>query len=381
MRRFSSCVFKAMVAAKNRHQNSVAGICRATLTTIALVLSTLVGVIDAQSSNGLAGLPIRSAADVTFALLARSPSQQDYQTEQVRRFIDKYGQLVEMSEELTVQSNQAGSSRFRLQLIAAGSSDVSVPSVAPSQQWTRTYQSNAGLLHQHGSFRVHDPLAAAANYRIFDFGASTRAARNVRRVVVYPLSGDKAIWLLDIDTQTGLVLYSAEYDAAARLLSELEVMKLEVGSSQVTQTPGWNWQPQLTITDLATQQEVTQRIRSGLPTMPAVASIIPEYVLSRTHVSENPLNQDQVLVFTYTDGIDEFFVSEAFGSQDPFAGTPVTLRNVGQHSHTIASYDDPGLRAYVFHEAGTTFQVVGRNSLRRLQGVARRVCQQAVVGS
>lgn len=72
MRRFSSCVFKAMVAAKNRHQNSVAGICRATLTTIALVLSTLVGVIDAQSSNGLVGLPIRSAADVTFALLARS---------------------------------------------------------------------------------------------------------------------------------------------------------------------------------------------------------------------------------------------------------------------------------------------------------------------
>src|SRR5262249_18271740 len=126
-------------------------------------------------------------------------------------------------------------------------------------------------------------------------------------------------------------------------------------------------------------QQAAASITGGSPTIPGVGQIMPEYALRDVHVAGNALNASQTLVFGYTDGIDEFFVSEAFGVSDPFAVSPMTPRGA-PHTHTIANYDNPGLRAYVFHENGATFEVIGRGSLHRLQDVAKRVCHQAVTG-
>jgi hypothetical protein len=351
--------------------------CLLALGTIAVALCAFVARAPAQE-NPAAGLPIRSGADVTFELLARAPYQRQFQTEQIRRFQDGAGAWVELRERLTVEGNGVEDSPFRLEFVPAPVSDTST---GPAQRdWQQTYAAHAGLLYRHGSFHVHDVNAARANYSIYDFGVARRLDRDVRRVVILPRQTDKAVWLLDVDVATGLLLYSAEFDISARLISELEVTQLRLGSASVTQVAGWNWTPRLTIVPLNSASAATARIRAGSPTVPAIGTIVPEYVLARAHVAENPLNQDQTLVYSYSDGVDEFFVSEAFGSQDPFAVNPVTLRNPGTHTHTIASYDDPGLRAYVFHENGVTFQVVGRGSLQRLQEVARQVCRQAVLG-
>jgi hypothetical protein len=57
------------------------------------------------------------------------------------------------------------------------------------------------------------------------------------------------------------------------------------------------------------------------------------------------------------------------------------MSGVGSQAHAIASYDDPALRAYVFHTGGVTFQIVGRNSLTRLKDLAYTLCRQAVSGN
>ena len=352
--------------------------CLVALGSLAVALCALVAGARAQENLGTC-LPIRSGADVTFELLARAPYQHQFQAQQVRRFQDGSGNWVDLRERLTVQGNGSEDAPFRLEFLPAPVSDAA--GSLHARDWQATYATHAGLLYKHGSFHVYDAAAARANYTIYDFGAARRLDRDVRRVVILPRQTDKAVWLLDVDVSTGLLLYSAEFDISARLISELEVTQIRIGSIPDTQVAGWNWTPRLTIVPVNAASPATARIRAGSPTLPAIASIVPEYVMARAHIAENPLNQDQTLVYSYTDGVDEFFVSEAFGGQDPFAVNPVTLRNPGSHSHTIASYDDPGLRAYVFHENGVTFQVVGRGSLRRLQDVARQVCRQAVLGS
>jgi hypothetical protein len=324
------------------------------------------------------GLPIQVATDVTFPLLARAPFQSSYQADQVRRFLDSSGNLVELQERLTVEGNGTESSPFRLDFVDVLGPKPKGPVATQGPKWEGIYADHAGLLFLHSGFRVHDPVLAQANYSIMDFGTARRAGRDVRRVVVYPGRPDKAIWVVDVDTQTGIPLYSAEFDPSARLLGEVEITGLNLGSASIPQTPNWNWSPRLTITNLTSPQQAAT-VLTGSPTIPGVGQIMPEYALHDLHVAANALNASQTVVFGYTDGIDEFFVTEAFGASDPFAPSPMTPRGA-PHTHTIASYDDPGLRAYVFHESGVTFEVIGRGSLRRLEDVAKRVCHQAVTG-
>jgi len=331
-----------------------------------------------QAPGPQGGLPIRTATDVTFPLLAGAPFQSIYQADQVRRFLDSSGNLVELQERLTVQGNGNESSPFRLDFIDQLAPKAKSTVAAQAPKWNAIYADHAGLMFLHSGFRVHDPVLAQANYSILDFGTARRAGRDVRRVVVYPGRPDKAIWVLDVDTLTGIPLYSAEFDPAARLIGEVEITALSLGSAVVPRTANWSWSPHLTITNLTSPQQAAA-VLTGTPTIPGVAQIMPEYALRDVHVAGNQLNASQTLVFGYTDGIDEFFVSEAFGASDPFQVSPMTPRGA-PHTHTIASYDDPGLRAYVFHESGVTFEVVGRGSLRRLQDVAKRVCHQAVTG-
>jgi hypothetical protein len=233
---------------------------------------------------------------------------------------------------------------------------------------------------------VHDPVAAQSNYGIYDFGNAHRAGRQVRRVVVFPHRIDKGIWVLDVDTMTGTVLYSAEYDSRLQLINELETTGFSITGNAVS--PGrltvgskpWRWKPRLQVTRYPTFPAAAAALSGVSLVQPAIGSLMAEYAPSFVQVTEDPVNGDRTLVLGYTDGIDEFFVLQSHGVGDPFAGSPSMRVATGTSAHAIASYDDPALRVYFFHENGVTFQVAGRGSLLRLKDVAMRLCQQVVTG-
>src|SRR5262245_22580918 len=121
------------------------------------------------------GLPIRAATDVTFSLLASAPFQSSYRADQIRRFLDSSGNLVELQERLTVQGNGTESSPFRLDFVDQPGPKAKAPVAMQAPKWDALYTDHAGLLFLHSGFRVHDPVLAQANYSILDFGTARRA--------------------------------------------------------------------------------------------------------------------------------------------------------------------------------------------------------------
>jgi hypothetical protein len=331
---------------------------------------------------------VQSATDVTFQLLSIAPFQTSYQMQRVRRFLDGQGKVVQVREQLTLQGDSTVDSPFKLEFLDLAGPGSAVNSTGRTQ-WSEVYRNHAGLLHLHGGFGVHDPVAAAQNYRLFDFGQAQRIGRPVRRVVVFPNQADKGIWVVEVDTQTGIPIYTAEYDSQLRLINELETTLFSVFGSSLARNGApagakstWNWKPRMRVSRFASLPLAATMLTGMSPIQPAIASIVPEYSQDLVQVTEDPVNGDRTLVLGYTDGIDEFFVLQNQGGGNPFQNNP-SINVAGKGSaHAIASYDgdDPALRAYVFHENGITFRVVGRASLVRLKDVSFRLCQQAVTG-
>lgn len=332
----------------------------------------------AQSSD-----VIPDGALVTFSQLASAPFQTSHQADRVRRFLDGAGQLVQVREQVTLAANGRSDSPFKLDfvdLVGSGAPDATVRT-----KWNEIYRSNAGLLHMHGGFHVTDPVLAQQNYQIFDFGRAQRLGRDVRRVVVFPLRADKPIWLLDLDVVTGVTLYAAEFDSQLRLIGELETTALVVSSSMQldrrrSMVPVWSWRPKMIVSRVATIQDATALYGGAAPTQPAIGGVVGEYRQHLVQVTEDPVNGDKTLVLGYTDGVDEFFVLQSRGGGNPFASNVAIASATSASSHAIASCDDQAMRAYVFHESGTTYWVVGSGSLVRLKDVAFRLCQQSVTG-
>jgi hypothetical protein len=321
---------------------------------------------------------------VTFQTLAAAPFQSSYQKVRVRRFLDTAGNFVQLRENLTLQGDGTNDSAFKLDfvdVVGPGSGDSTSRS-----RWNEVYRTHGGLLHMHGGFRISDPVVAQQNYQIYDFGAAQRIGRAVRRVVVFPNLIDKGIWLLDLDVETGVALYTAEFDSRLRLINELETTSFQVTGSVVelgarTQKPAWSWRPKQIVERFPDLQSAQSNLGGMTTLQPAIGSIVAEYQQRTVQVTEDPVNGDRTLVLGYSDGVDEFFVLQSQGGGNPFLDNP-SIQNINATAaHAIASYDDPAMRAYVFHENGTTFWVVGRGSLERLKGVSFRLCQQAITGS
>src|SRR5262245_26057402 len=361
---------------------------------IALVLALATAGAQILPSRSVPQKRVQSANDVTFDLLAHAPFESSYVALRTRRFLGGNGGLVEVREQLTLEGDGTADSSFDLSFV-----DIPGGVIDPvaSARWDNTYRTNAGLLHKHGCFLVRDPVTAARNYGIHDFGFAQRAGREVRRVVVFPFRMDKGIWVIDIDTWTGTVLYSAEFDSSLRLLNELETtvftpIQAVKNIPSSTSTPGqalpvpsqtkWGWQPRMVVTRFPTIDDVAQVVPDAKLLSPKIEDIVTEYSQSLCQLTEDPVNGDRTLVLGYSDGVDEFCVLQTLGGQDPFRGLWANLRTAqsGPRTHSIASYDDPALRAYVFFENGTLFQVSGRGSLLRLKDVSLRLCQQAVHG-
>lgn len=351
------------------------------LAPLTLLTSLLPGqVVSTKGDAGFGSgqeLVVRSGRDVSFALLASQAQASTFQADQIRRFWDATGRLVAAREQLTVAGN--GTSRPLFQLAFAGLDAASSPSTDP-QKWTRLYQRYASLFHEHGGFRVHDAAQAAINYTLTPLGTAVRAGRDVERVVVFPRRVGKSIWLIEVDRAMGLVLYSAEYDSALRLLGELEVTALRTGAEVTGLQGNWHWSPLSRIERFASIAQAVATIDDSTALVsPQIRGLVPDYPLLGVHMSENPLNGSRSLVATYSDGIDAFFVIQLPGQPDPLQGAPSGFRQTGGATpHTISYFDDPTLRVYLFHHDSVDFRVSGRGTLNRLEGVARAIYRQAI---
>src|SRR5262245_12822554 len=265
---------------------------------LVLALATGVAALDAQGlpNRAIPQKRVRSASDVTFDLLARAPFESSYVALRTRRFLGGNGLagnggLVEVREQLTLAGDGTADSSFDLAFV-----DIPGGVIDPvaSARWDNTYRTNAGLLHKHGCFLVRDPIAAARNYGIYDFGLAQRAGREVRRVVVFPFRMDKGIWVVDIDTWTGTVLYSAEFDTGLRLLNELETtvftpIHAAVKTNPTTPpTPGvpvltapplknWGWQPRMVVTRYPTIDDAALVVPTAKLLDPKIQDLVTEY--------------------------------------------------------------------------------------------------------
>ena len=326
------------------------------------VVGTAVGQVQLPEGRGV----IQGPEDVTWQVLLESPYSCSYQAVQQRTMDDGQGGLVTLRESLTVEGKGGSDSPFRLSFEAV----VGQAPTAPVRQWSAVYDTHAGLVYRHGAFAVRDAKQARKNYRLISFGDATRAGRPAWRVIVFPRRLDKGIWVVDLDRQTGVPLYRAEYSVHGKLISELEVTTFALVNPGAALRN--SWKPSLEISNLNKLNQVASRL-SSVPVEPQVDGIMGEYEQHMMHMTEDPLNGDKSLVIGYTDGVDEFFILQEFGRINPI---PIVRSHDAGEAHTIASYNDPHMRVYVFHVAGVTYKVVGRSSLMRLQDVARDFCHQ-----
>ena len=311
---------------------------------------------------------INGHGDVTWQLLLEAPYVWSYRTVQQRTLDDGQGAMVTLRESLKVQGKGSADSPFRLDFEAV----VGQAPTASTNRWRAAYAAHAGLIHRHGAFAVRNIRQANKNYRLISFGDALRAGRSAWRVVIFPTRLDKGIWVVDLDRQTGVPLYRAEYSVNGKLISELEVTSFTLLATSISVANAWR--PRLEVSHLNKLNQVAGRL-SRQPRQPDIAGIMTDYDQHMMHMTEDPVNGDKALVLGYTDGVDEFFIVQEFGRIDPL---PIPRTSDDEDAHTIASYDDPHMRVYVFHLDGVTYKVVGRASLMRLQDVARQFCHQVV---
>ena len=334
------------------------------MAVMVLVLCGAGRQLSAQSPR-VKSLPASTTVLPTIQSMAAADHSQSRTVTQLRRFRDESGNVVAVRELLVVDTKAAAGPAHMLTFLGV---EGELPGSPVSQKWQQTYFRFASLFYQQSSFRVRDSSKALGNYTLHDFGSSVRAGRSARRMVVFPNSVDKSIWLLDVDTATSVVLYAAEFDSSMSVLSEVEALvfspaaSLAVGATVATRVPSFA----AAVGQLGTP--------GGLVDPVIVAAA--EYSLDRIEIRVDPWNGQQKLVMTYSDGIDQFMVGQKPGAMDPFAGLPAS--GPDGSGHTIARYRDPSMSVLIFWDAGVAFEVAGSGALQRLDDVAKRLYVQAL---
>lgn len=299
----------------------------------------------------------------TFSSIESADRSTDRTTVQVRRFRDAAGVVVAVRELLVVDAQPPQAQAHSLTFLSV---DGHLPGSPVSQKWQQTYAKLADLYFEQ-SFHVRNLSKAQANYTLHDIGPSVRAGRGARRTVVFPSQLDKSIWLLDVDTATGLVLYAVEFDVQLRVLSEVEVVTFSASASL----------PLVTVSSqAATFGAAAAQLGNPVGLVNPTTHAVAEYSLHRVEVRVDPWNGQQKLVLGYSDGIDQFFVTQKPGSLDPFAGLPgAGTLDAGS---TIARYRDQAMTALMFWDDGVAFEVTGSGALQRLDDLAKRIYAQAL---
>ncbi|MBZ0153497.1 MAG: hypothetical protein K8J09_18385 [Planctomycetes bacterium] len=289
---------------------------------------------------------------------------------QLRRFRDAQGSLVTVREQVAVDACGGDVPNFELAFLGV---EGELAGSAVTQKWQQTYSRFDKLFFLHSSFHVKDLGKAAVNYQLHDFGPIVRANRSARRFVVWPQQLDKSVWLVDVDMQTSVPLYCAEFDPHMRMLSEVEGLSFTPATPTVAVAAS-------SIVALADFSAATSYLGHPNGLVDPNVLLTSEYTLGQVEVRDDPLNGRQKLVMTYTDGIDEFMIVQTPNTPDAFAslqarsGKGAPSASLG---HTIARYRDPAMSVLIFWEDGVSFQVAGRGSLQRLDELARQLYLQA----
>lgn len=330
------------------------------------VLLLAAGAVVAQTATRTLA-KAQTLAVPTFSSLAQASVNQDYTATQLRRFRDESGNIVTVREQLAVDANGTLCPPYTLSFVAVEGEPAGSPL---SLEWQTAYQRYAPTFFQHSLFRVREKALAESNYTLHDFGAVTRAGRSARRMVVFPNTGGKAIWILDVDTQTSVPLYSAEFDNSLQMLSEVEMIAFAPTASLAA--PMTSTLSVTLVSDFSAAVALMGN-PSGLvePNLPTV----PDFSVDRYEVQADALNGQQKLVINYSDGIDQFVIVQAPGALDPFDGLP---SQTAGFTRTIARFRDPALSALVFWEGDVSFYLAGRGAMQRLDGVAKRLYLQAM---
>ncbi|MCB9884358.1 MAG: hypothetical protein H6838_02640 [Planctomycetes bacterium] len=316
--------------------------------------------------------PITSVA-LSLQSIYQAPLQQDHTMVQRRRFFSGQGLIATVREQLIVDANGTPSPNFELSYISV---EGQLPGSPADLQWAQTYATHAKSFYLDASFHIRDLAQAQQNYTLHSFAPVVRANRSATRVVIFPARLDKAIWVVDVDMQTSLPLYAAEFDRQFRLLSEVEVLSC-VLTAQLPPSPPSSSTVVSTVYN-SFSAALTQFESADALVEPDSLSV-GEYQLSSVSVREDLLNQRRSLQLTYTDGVDEFFVIEEPGAAHPFAGLPSQQGAAGANANTIARYSDHSMRVLLFWEDGVSFQLAGRGALARLDAFARDVYTKALL--
>ncbi len=287
----------------------------------------------------------------------------DYSAVQLRRFRDTTHGVITTRERIDVAANGTAMPAFAVTFLGV---EGQLPGSPLHLQWQQTYSRFGNLFFSHGTFRVRDLARAAQNYTIYDFGVVTRAGRTAQRLVVFPSRLDKSMWVVDVDAQTRVPLYTAEFDAQLTVVSELEMLTFTVGAGPIPATQFTSLHPNF--------QAARAAMGNPAEMINPVINAAAEYGIERVEVHTDPVNGRSKLMMTYTDGVDQFVVVQSPGTSDFLGALPGTKRG----GKAIARYRDPAMSALLFWEGGVSFHVAGRGTMRRLDDVAHRLFAQAI---
>ena len=338
-----------------------------TCCLVALVALSSAGSLRGQGGQAQQGVVKRLAGNgvPTLQSIGQAVLTQDYTVEQLRRFRRADGSVVTVRELLQVQSNNTFQPQSALTFLGVEGE----PSGSPlSQEWQQTYARYSSVLVRNGSFQVRDLSRAGNNYTLHDFGQVLRAGRIARRMVVFPNTVDKAIWVVDVDGLTNVPLFVAEFDNQLKLFAEIEAVNFSGGVQNMS--PAASMQAVTPVADFAAGSAFLGG-PAGLVD-PDILAVVADYGLESVEVYQDPLNGREKLVMNYTDGIDQFMVVQTVNVSDPFGSLP------GSSANVIGRFRDPALSALVFWDDDVTFHVAGRGALRRLDDVASRIYRQAL---
>lgn len=327
----------------------------------------------APTAKGAVAPTATQAPPITFAAMSQAAAVQDYTVVRLRRFRDDQGQVTSVRETVVVDADGSAPPRFDVTFLGV---EGELPGSPTHTKWQQTYQRYGALFHKHGSFGVRDVTSIQQNYTLHEFGPVVRAGRAAVRTVVFPNTTDKSIWVVDVDRATLMPLGWVEFDFQFRLLAEVEAITFTdaIAASAPAPAPA----PSATVRHTSFASASTQL--GDPPGIVEPPIVLASYGRSAIETRDDPLNGQQKLVTTYTDGVDEFLVVQMPGTADLFASLmpPDKDGNNVSTGHTIARFQDASVRVLLFWDDGVSFQVTGRGSLSRLDGVAQQLYLQAL---
>lgn len=326
------------------------------------------GVLTAQSvsiAGGVAGLPAAAPAIPDLNSIHAAATGQDVTATRIRRFLSDNGNVVSVRELYEGKRGAPGSQTFSRSLTFLAVEGEPSGS-ALSVKWAETYQRFGLLMANSGVFTVRDPIRAQQNYTLHDFGPVVRASRAARRFVVFPNTFDRAFWVIDVDEQTSALLYSAEFDGQLRLASEVEVIAFLPTARSLTQ------QPVVVYPDFdSAAKQMTSTVGLVDPDVSAASA----FSLESVEVRDDVLSGQQMMVSSYSDGVDQLLVVQMPNTADWLAGLPGTHKGgqaIGRR------YRDPTMSVHMFWEGGVTFHVAGGGALTSLDALAKHLYLQAI---